>query len=67
MANILLSFLGTGDRAKGYRSAKYEYKGEVKETKVLVKALTEFLEIDKLYLVGTQGSYWNNCYANFGL
>jgi len=66
MANILISSLGTGDRNKGYHFAKYEYQSEVKETKVVAKALTEFLKIDKLYLVGTQGSYWDNCYANFG-
>jgi CRISPR-associated Csx2 family protein len=66
MANILISSLGTGDRQKGYRDAKYEYMGEVKETKVVAKALTGFLDIDKLYLVGTNGSYWDNCYANFG-
>ncbi|SFZ98435.1 CRISPR-associated protein TM1812 [hydrothermal vent metagenome] len=66
MANILISSLGTGDRQKGYKFAKYEYEGEVKETKVVAKALTEFLNIDKLYLVGTNGSYWDNCYANFG-
>jgi len=66
MANILISSLGTGDRQKGYKFAKYEYEGEVKETKVVAKALTEFLHIDKLYLVGTNGSYWDNCYANFG-
>lgn len=66
MAKILISSLGTGDRNKGYRDAKYEYNGVVKETKVIAKALTEFLDIDKLYLVGTNGSYWDNCYANFG-
>jgi len=66
MPKILISSLGTGDRSKGYRDAKYEYKGEIKETKVVAKALTEFLEIDKLFLVGTTGSYWDNCYANFG-
>jgi len=66
MANILISSLGTGDRTKGYRDAKYEYNGEIKETKVISKALTEFFDIDKLYLVGTNGSYWDNCYVNFG-
>jgi len=66
MANILVSSLGTGDRTKGYRDAKYEYNGQIKETKIIAKALTEFFDIDKLYLVGTNGSYWDNCYANFG-
>lgn len=66
MANILISSLGTGDRTKGYYSAKYEYKGVVKETKVIAKALVEFLDIDRLYMVGTRGSYWDNCYVNFG-
>lgn len=66
MPKILISSLGTGDREKGYRAAKYAYNGEIKETKVIAKALTEFLAIDRLYLVGTKGSYWDNCYANFG-
>lgn len=51
MANILISSLGIGDRKKGYWEATYEYKGKQKKTKVIAKALTEFLEIDKLYLV----------------
>ena len=66
MARVLISNIGTGDREKGYRKAKYEYNNEIKETPFIAKALTEFLSVDKLFLVGTKKSVWDSVYEEFG-
>ncbi|GAB6044542.1 hypothetical protein JCM11957_01400 [Caminibacter profundus] len=67
MSKILISSIGTGQKKDGgYRLAKYEYNGKVKETPFISKALCEFLDIDKLYLVGTSGSIWDSVYSEFG-
>jgi len=66
MAKVLISNIGTGDRDKGYRRAKYEYNNEIKETPFIAKALTEFLNVDKLFLVGTKKSVWDSVYEEFG-
>jgi len=66
MAKILISSIGTGDRIKGYRKAKYEYEKKICETTFISKALTEFLDIDKMFIVGTNGSIWDNVYSEFG-
>ncbi len=66
MAKVLISNIGTGDREKGYRRAKYEYNNEIKETPFIAKALTEFLNVDKLFLVGTKKSVWDSVYEEFG-
>ncbi len=67
MAKILISSLGTGNKKEGgYRKARYEYDGEIKESTFISKALCEFLNIDKLFLVGTNGSIWDSVYTEFG-
>lgn len=67
MAKILVSSLGTGIKKDGgYIRAKYEFNGKVIETTFISKALVEFLNIDKLFLVGTKGSIWDSCYIEFG-
>ncbi len=66
MANILISSLGTGQKKdNGYRKAIYSYKGEDIETTFISKALCKMLKIDKLFLVGTQGSIWDSAYKEF--
>ncbi len=68
MAKILISSLGTGQKKDGgYRKATYRLgEKEPITTTFISKALCEFLEIDKLFLVGTKGSIWDSCYAEFG-
>jgi len=67
MAKILISSLGTGVKSEGgYREAIYEYNGEKEKTTFISKALSKFLNIDKLFLVGTKGSIWDSCYKEFG-
>lgn len=45
---------------------QYEYNGNKKETPFISKALIEFLDIDKLFLIGTKGSIWDSVYSEFG-
>ena len=65
MGKILISNIGTGDREKGYSEATYEYKGKQEKTSFIAKALITFLDIDKLFLVGTKKSIWDNVYEEF--
>ncbi len=67
MAQVLISSIGVGNKKEGgYQRAVYEYEGKKKSTPFVSKALTEFLEIDKLFLLGTKGSIWDSVYAEFG-
>lgn len=67
MAKILISSLGTGQkRDGGYQKAKYGFDGKTNETTFISKALKEFLDIDSIFLVGTNGSIWDSCYREFG-
>lgn len=63
---ILISSLGKGEKRGGsYQKAKYEFNGETIETTFISKALKEFLKIDDIFLVGTNGSIWDSCYHEF--
>ncbi|KIM06208.1 MAG: hypothetical protein KU38_13405 [Sulfurovum sp. FS08-3] len=65
---ILISSLGTGQKKDGgYRKAKYQLDNKnIVETTFISKALKEFLKIDDIFLVGTNGSIWDSCYREFG-
>lgn len=67
MAKILISSLGTGQREDGrYKKASYEIEGKVYSTSFLADALHKHLEIDKIFLVGTKKSIWDEAYIAFG-
>ena len=67
MAKILISSLGTGRKQdNGYRKTIYEYNNIKESSTFISKALSKILKIDKLYLVGTNGSIWDSCYTEFG-
>ena len=67
MAKILISSLGIGSKRDGeYSSAKYEIDGSVYTTSFIADALTQHLQIDKLFLVGTNKSIWDAAYEAFG-
>ncbi len=66
MAKILISSLGTGQKREGgYRKAKYRYFDQTIETPFISKALCSMLDIDRLYLIGTDGSIWDSVYKEF--
>ena len=67
MAKILISSLGTGRKQDdGYKEATYEYKGQKEKSTFISKSLSKMLYIDKLFIVGTNGSIWDSCYKQFG-
>ena len=67
IAKILISSLGTGRKQdNGYREATYEYKGQKEKSTFISKSLSKMLDIDKLFIVGTNGSIWDSCYKQFG-
>ncbi len=67
MAKILISSLGIGSKRDGeYQKARYKIDGLVYDTSFIADALTQHLEIDKLFLVGTSKSIWDGAYVAFG-
>lgn len=67
MAKILISSLGTGAKEEGgYLKAKYKLSKKVYETSFIADALVKHLEIDKIFLVGTNKSIWDEAYLAFG-
>lgn len=73
MAKVLISSLGTGNLDKNnissreYRKAVYRFEGSGKEyeTSFVATALSEHLQVDKIYLVGTSKSMWEDVYRYF--
>lgn len=67
MAKILVSSLGTARKEDGtYKKAKYKIEDKEYETSFIADALTKHLKIDKLFLVGTKKSIWDEAYTAFG-
>ncbi|CAK0751703.1 conserved hypothetical protein [Gammaproteobacteria bacterium] len=62
MSTVLISFLGKArkeDNGK-YRTARYRFdNGTVEETRYFGQALAKQLPLDKVILLGTQGSMWD--------
>jgi len=67
MSKILISSLGTGTKKDGYyQTATYELNTKQYETSFVTDALYKHLEIDKIFLVGTNKSIWDEAYFAFG-
>jgi len=67
MAKILISSLGTGRKAEGsYSKAQYELNEKIYETTFIADALNKHLDFDKIFLVGTKKSIWDEAYMAFG-
>ena len=71
MARVLISFLGTGkmkdeDNSVGdYKPADYQIGDTVYPAKFIASALIKAYAIDKVVLIGTIKSMWDEVYANF--
>ncbi|MDD7318486.1 MAG: TIGR02221 family CRISPR-associated protein [Prevotella sp.] len=63
---VLISFIGHA-KNREYRPAKYMFPKDetVIETTFIAKALKEYHNIDKLILIGTTKSMWEEVYRNF--
>ena len=67
MAKILISSLGTGQKIEEtYQRATYEIDHKQYTTSFVADALSQHLGIDKLFLVGTSKSIWDEAYKAFG-
>lgn len=68
MAKILISSLGMGKKEDGgnYQKATYEIDEKTYETSFIADALYQHFNIDKLFLVGTKKSIWDEAYSVFG-
>lgn len=67
---ILLSFLGKGrsDIQTGYRTANYEFAPDfVRSVPFFGLALAEYVQPEKLVLVGTRGSMWDVFFEQQGV
>lgn len=73
MAKVLISSLGTGrlkdknSPSREYEPAKYKFEDmeKIYETPFVAAALSEHLQVDKLFLVGTTKSMWEEVYSYF--
>ncbi len=67
MAKILISSLGTGRKSDGgYQQARYKINDKIYETSFVSDAIIKHYGIDKLFLVGTKKSIWDEAYTVFG-
>lgn len=71
MSKILISFIGTGTllpdgRAqRDYRKALYKLGDEEVKTSFVAYALKQFVKPDKIFLIGTPYSMWEEVYRSF--
>ena len=71
MPRTLISFIGTGSRKQGisdreYRSADYTVNGELVGTSTFIASvLQDYLRADRLILIGTVRSMWEEVYRWF--
>lgn len=67
MSKVLVSFLGTSlPSDREYRTADYKFSdGEVITTSFISAAIKQNYDVDKLILVGTVKSMWEEVYRTF--
>ena len=73
MAKILITLVGTGKQAKGddekneYVGTDYEIEGKIYNDKKFVSsAIIEHFDINKVFIIGTNKSMWDNIAEYFG-
>jgi len=64
MTHTLISFLGKAPKDDGgkYRTANYDFEGEIKTTEFFGLALKDIIQPDKIVILGTTGSMWDVFY-----
>ncbi len=67
MPKTLISFIGTGrpDDQRSYRTAQYSFNGNVIASSFVSSVIADSLKVDKLYLLGTTKSMWEEVYRFF--
>ena len=67
MSKILISSLGTGNKEDGeYKKATYKIDDRTYKTPFIADALNKHLDLDKIFLIGTKKSIWDEAYLAFG-
>lgn len=73
MAKILITLLGTGNKAKGdntnnnYELADYIIDDKTYEKRAFISsAIAEHYSVDKIYTIGTKDSMWDNLCTYYG-
>lgn len=68
MSKVLISFLGTSQKIdnRKYRTADYKFNdGETISTSFIADAIRKHYKVDKLILIGTVKSMWEEVYETF--
>ena len=68
MSKVLISFLGTSQKQENrkYRTADYKFNdGETITTSFIADAIRKHYKVDKLILIGTVKSMWEEVYETF--
>lgn len=68
MSKVLISFLGTGgiDDNRRYRTAEYRFSdGTTYTSSFIADALADYYDINKIILIGTVKSMWEEVYCKF--
>lgn len=68
MAKILITSIGTGEKKEGaYQRANYKIEDKIYEQEPFIsKALARHYGVEKIFMVGTSGSMWDEVYNAFG-
>lgn len=67
MAKILISSIGTGNKKEGsYQKTKYKIDNKKYEVSFIAQALCSHFHINRILLVGTTQSIWDEAYSVFG-
>lgn len=56
MAKILIGIIGS---PKGYNTVKYSFEGKVVEDNYVLKVLKDFINPDRIVIIGTESSNWD--------
>jgi len=68
MSKVLISFLGTSQKQENrkYKTADYKFNnGETITTSFIADAIRKYYNVDKLILIGTVKSMWEEVYETF--
>ncbi|SES91624.1 TIGR02221 family CRISPR-associated protein [Anaerobranca gottschalkii] len=66
MAKVLITIIGTGNPInRSYKPALYKIGDKEYETEFIAKALVQHYQIDKIFMLGTAKSMWEEVYLSF--
>lgn len=69
LAKVLITSIGTGIdlKARNYKNIKYSFQDSqtVYETPLIADALSQHLKVDKIFMIGTNKSMWEEVYNYF--